>query len=80
MRGTKYGSRKLIILLAFLLIDSNSILNIKLSYPLFNIDTNVQETESSTTSNSFIPKQTLWLVDESTGQCLGSQGSFGECG
>lgn len=79
MRGTKFGSRKLIFLLAFLFIDSYSVLNIKLAYTLFNIDNN-QDSESPSKHVAFTPKQTLWLVDEVSGQCLGSQGSFGECG
>lgn len=83
MVGRNYSSRKLMLLLTFLFMDTNSV--VQLSLPTADVNWLQQgsrevthlDTLSHSAENS---RQVVWLVDETTGQCLGSQGSFGECG
>lgn len=83
MVGSTYSSRKLMLLLAFLFMDTSSV--VQLSLP--TVDVSWQQgshsrevTHLDTSYSAEGTKQVVWLVDEATGQCLGSQGSFGECG
>ena len=75
MAGTKFGSRKLMLILAFLLINSYSISYFKLSTASDDISSSAaHDTDTSRT------KDVVWLVDATNGQCLGAHGDFSECG
>lgn len=85
MVGSTYSSRKLMLLLAFLFMDTSSV--VQLLLPTVDVSWQQQQkqgrevTHLDTMSYSAEDsRQVVWLVDEATGQCLGSQGSFGECG
>jgi len=75
MAGTKFGSRKLMLIMAFLLINSYSISYFKLS---------AASSDSSNPTAPFVKgprtKDVVWLVDSTNGQCLGPHGDFSECG
>eukprot|EP01038_Epipyxis_sp_PR26KG_P010287 gene10287-13830_t len=97
MIGKKFRSRKLILILAFLLIDTNSIVNYITFFnpPAVNptsIDNTNEKFEKIPLSNDnqvndlitdgqleYDISNTLWLLNEESGLCLGPHG-FSECG
>jgi len=83
MVRSTYSSRKLMLLLTFLFMDTNSV--VQLSLPTVDVNWHQQGSREVTHLDALRhsaedSRQVVWLVDEATGQCLGSQGSFGECG
>lgn len=93
MLGEKFRSRKLLLILAFLLIDTDSITNSLLgvvdrttdrksdnsnSGSSSDSNSNSDRSSSSSTTNVILDR-TLWLLDENSGLCLGTEG-FSECG
>lgn len=73
--AAKFGSRKLMLMLAFLLINSQSITYSKLPVP-----PEAEVGSNSVKQASAGSGEVVWLVDTANGQCLGSHGDFGECG
>jgi hypothetical protein len=71
MAGVRIGSRKLLVILAFLLLNSYSITYTKVPLP-----ETVLHRDDGPSRNGDV----TMLVDSSTGQCLGAHGSFSECG
>lgn len=75
MAGAKFGSRKLMLVLAFLLINSHSISFFKLSASSDEKSNQITSKMAKSYSDDVV-----WLVDSTNGQCLGSHGDFSECG
>lgn len=80
MAATKFGSRKLVLLLAFLLINSQSITYSKLPVHPDTLSSGNNGGSNSAKQTPIGSGEVIWLVDTTNGQCLGSHGDFGECG
>ena len=80
MKQKLFQSRRLFLLLAFLLFDSDSYFYSFIPTSKSNKSTKGSESVNFEDVKSLLPDQDVaWILDDSTGHCLGIYG-FGECG
>ena len=75
MSGKKLECRIWSIILAFLLLNTDSIINSSVSLSPYSVSRSIDSTPPIVEE-----KSVTMLVDTDTGLCLGAHGNFGECG
>jgi hypothetical protein len=79
MPTANFGSRKLLLLLAFVLLNSQSISFSKLPVTLESTLATGHSYPNKQDEELHIENDVLWLVDTASGLCLGSRAGFSQC-